>query len=195
MKIVICTLAFFLSAIFATAQPSPKGLLVNDEAPVFSAKDQAGNLIQLEEELKKGPVVLVFYRGYWCPYCNRYLKQLEDSLLQISSKGARLLAVTAELPENIEQTAQKTKASYPILFDDGMKIMKNYDVAYAVDEKTIQAYKGYGIDFAKINGPSNGTNLPIPAIFVINKQGKIVFRHFDKDYTKRAPVAEILKWL
>jgi peroxiredoxin len=194
MKKILFSVLFVWAAVSISAQESPKGLNVNDKAPGFSAKDQEGKAISLEEELKKGAVVLVFYRGYWCPYCNKYLKQLEDSLTLIIAKGARLITVTGEKPENIAQTIEKTKASYPILFDAGLKIMKSYDVTYAVDEKTINAYKGYGIDFNKVNG-ANGTNLPVPAVYVINKEGKIIYRHFDKDYTKRPAVAEILKQL
>jgi peroxiredoxin len=177
------------------AQDDPKGLNINDMAPGFIAKSQDGKTISLKDQLKNGPVVLVFYRGQWCPYCNRQLKKLEDSLSIITGKGASLIAVTPEKPESISETIEKTKASYPILFDEGLKIMKSYDVAFAIDEKTIEKYKGYGIDFIKANGEMNGANLPVPAIYVINKEGKIVFRHFDKNYTKRASVAEILEHL
>jgi peroxiredoxin len=192
-------LFLFVSQLFIgvtiMAQDGPKGLNVNDEAPAFSAKDQDGKTVSLKEQLKNGAVVLVFYRGQWCPYCNKQLKKLEDSLSLITGKGATLIAVTPEKPENISATIEKTKATYPILFDDGLTIMKSYDVAYAVDEKTIESYKKYGIDFNVVNGEKNGTNLPVPAIYVINKEGKIVFRHFDKNYTKRASVAEILAHL
>jgi peroxiredoxin len=168
---------------------------VNDKAPDFKAKDQSGKPVNLEEQLKKGPVVLVFYRGQWCPYCNKQLKKLEDSLSFITSKGATLIAITPEKPENISKTIKKTNASYPIVFDDGLVIMKKYDVAFEVDKKTVERYKGYGIDFTEVNGANNNEHLPIPALFVIDKQGTIVFRHFDPDYTKRASVADILAHL
>jgi peroxiredoxin len=120
---------------------------------------------------------------------------LEDSLSLITGKGATLVAITPEKSENISKTIEKTKATYPILFDDGLKIMKSYDVAFAVDNKTIEKYKGYGIDFTTVNGANNGAHLPVPALYVINKNGRIVFRHFDKDYTKRPSVADILAHL
>jgi peroxiredoxin len=195
MKKVLLSVSLLFSLVIAIAQESPKGLNVNDIAPDFTAKDQNGTIINLKEKLKKGSIVLIFYRGYWCPHCSKQLKKLEDSLLQITNKGATLIAITAEQPENISKTIEKTKATYPVVFDDGLKIMKNYDVANAVDEKTIKTYKGYGIDFTKVNGETNGNNLPVPATFVINQQGKITYRHFDKDYTKRPSVAEILEKL
>jgi peroxiredoxin len=195
MKKLLLSVSVLLSTLLIHAQTEPKGLNVNDTAPDFSAKDQDGKLINLKDQLKNGAVVLVFYRGQWCPFCNRQLKKLEDSLSLITGKGASLIAVSPEKPENIAKTIEKTNASYPILFDDGLTIMKSYDVAFAVDDKTIEKYKGYGIDFSQVNGSTNGANLPVPAIYVINKEGKIVFRHFDKNYTKRASVAEILQYL
>jgi peroxiredoxin len=192
MLLVFGVLMYTLCTI---AQEAPAGLQVDSKAPGFAAKDQNNKVFDLASQLKKGPVVLVFYRGQWCPFCNRQLKKLEDSLSLIMAKGAMLVAVTPEKPENISKTITKTKASYPILFDDGLKIMKSYDVAYAVDEKTIENYKKYGIDFNDANTPANGTHLPVPALYVINKDGKIVFRHFDPDYRKRASVQDILSHL
>jgi peroxiredoxin len=195
MKKLIVFVSIFLAAVSMNAQEELKGLSVNDQAPEFTAKDQNGKPVSLKEQLKNGAVVLVFYRGQWCPYCNKQLKKLEDSLSLITAKGASLITVTPEKPESISETIEKTKATYPILFDDGLKIMKSYDVAFAVDDKTIEKYKGYGIDFIEANGETNGAKLPVPAVYVINKEGKIVFRHFDKNYTKRASVAEILEHL
>jgi peroxiredoxin len=183
-----------LLSIWTMAQEAPKGLAVQVKAPDFSAKDQTGTTVNLKDQLKKGSVVLVFYRGQWCPHCNKQLSKLEDSLQLIKAKGASLIAVTPEKQENIKKTIAKTKASYPILFDEELQIMKSYDVAYAVDNTTIEKYKKYGIDFNENNG-ANGANLPVPAIYVINKKGVIVFRHFDPDYRNRATVEEILKHL
>lgn len=194
MKKYLLLLSFFPISLVIVAQDTPKGLLVTDEAPAFSAKDQNGKMISLSEELKKGPVVLVFYRGQWCPYCNKHLKKLEDSLSFITAKGARLITITPEKQENISKTIEKTKASYSILFDDGLKIMKSYDVAFAVDEKTVEKYKGFGIDFTQANG-ENGANLPVPALYIIGTDGKISYRYFDTNYSKRASVAEIIAHL
>lgn len=191
MKELMLLIALLAGGLTVHAQDGPKGLRVNDKAPGFSARDQEGKVISLTEQLNKGAVVLVFYRGEWCPYCNRQLKELEDSLSQIKAKGGILIAVTPEKPVNISKTVKKTKATYPVLFDDSLKIMKSYDVAFAVDTKTIERYRGYGIDFNDVNG-SNGANLPVPAVYVINRKGIIVFKYFDTDYRKRASVQDIL---
>lgn len=192
MKRHFLLMAVLLQSLFLSAQMAPKGLNVNDKAPEFTAKSQMGTSISLKNELKKGPVVLIFYRGQWCPYCNRQLKQLEDSLGLIREKGATLIAITPEIPENISKTISKTKASYPILHDEGLSIMKSYDVAFKVNDKTIESYKKYGIDFSEVNGQANGANLPVPAVYVINKDGKIVYKYFNADYSKRSSVKDIL---
>jgi peroxiredoxin len=178
----------------AYAQPYPVGLNVNDVAPDFSATDQRGEKINLKKQLNRGKVVLVFYRGQWCPYCNKQLKQLEDSITFIKEKGATVLAITPELPENISKTIEKTKASYSVLFDDGLKIMNAYKVAFPVEATTVAKYKGFGVDFLKVNG-TNGANLPVPAVYIVNKNGKIIYRHFDVDYKKRSSIKDILDHL
>ena len=184
---------FVVSFIFfpALSQQSPEGLFINSKAPDFRAKDQTGMEIHLKEVLKKGKVVLVFYRGQWCPYCNRQLKKLEDSLQLIISKGATLIAVTPEKPESITKTIEKTSATYSILFDDGLKIMNAYHVAFEVPENTLTRYRNTGIDIEKNNG-SNGKYLPVPAVFIIDKEATVIYRFFEPDYKKRPTVEEIL---
>jgi peroxiredoxin len=191
LKIIIVNLLLSIAVI---AQTTPQGIKVNDKAPNFIAKDQSGKKVSLKNELKNGSVVLVFYRGQWCPYCNKQLKALQDSLSLIKEKGATLMAISPEKPANIAKTVEKTTATYAVLFDDRLKIMKSYDVAFSVDSTTIEKYKTYGIDFYDANG-SNGATLPVPAVYIINKDGIIIFKHFDPDYRKRVTVKEILSYL
>ena len=176
------------------AQPYPKGLSVGDKAPAFIANDSRGIAFSLDKQLKKGDVVLIFYRGQWCPYCNRQLSSLNDSLQTILSKGATLVAVTPETVENIGKTINKTKASFPIVSDTDLKIMKSYRVDFSVDQATQDKYKTYGINFAAANG-SNGANLPVPATYVIGKDGKIKYVFFNPDYRLRPSVKEIVEHL
>lgn len=191
MKAFYIIIVNLLLSLAVIAQTSPQGISVNDKAPDFTAKDQNGKIIWLKNELKNGAVVVVFYRGQWCPYCNRQLKALQDSLNIIKEKGATLIAVTPEKPDNISKTIKKTKATYPVLFDDSLKIMKSYDVAYRVDSTSIEKYRKFGIDFYEANG-SNGASLPVPTVYIINKEGIIIFKHFDPDFRKRVSVQEIL---
>ena len=183
---------FLLTAVIARGQEAPEGLFLGSKAPDFKAKDQSGNEIRLKDLLKKGKVVLVFYRGQWCPFCNRELGRLEDSLKLIQEKGATLIAVTPEMPENISKTIEKTKAEYSILYDEGLKIMKAYDVDFEVPENTATRYRNAGIDLEKNNG-SNGKFLPVPAVYIIDQEANVTYRFFDADYKKRPWVADLLK--
>ncbi len=194
MKAVYILTINLLVSFTLVAQTSPQGIGLNDKAPDFTANDQNGKKFSLKNELKSGAVVMVFYRGQWCPYCNKQLKELQDSLSFLKAKGATLVAVSPERPANISKTVEKTKAAYPVIFDDSLKIMKSYDVAFAVDYNTIERYKKYGIDFNDANG-SNGATLPVPAVYIISKEGIIVFKHFDPDYRKRVSVREIMEHL
>ena len=174
------------------AQEKPEGLFINSKAPDFKTIDQYGQEIRLKDVLKDSLVVLIFYRGQWDPYCNKQLRKLEDSLQLIKNKGARLIAVCPEKPEFISKTIEKTKASYPLLYDNEMKIMKAYGVAFQVDEKTVSRYKNADIDLAAANGQKTKVFLPVPATYVISKEGTILYRHFDADYKKRPSVLEII---
>jgi peroxiredoxin len=191
MKKCFLGLVLLLTLTISMAQSAAKGLNVNDKAPAFKAKDQNGKKISLSKELKNGSVVVLFYRGQWCPFCNKQIAALQDSLSLLTAKGATVIGVSPEKPENISKTIEKTKATFSIVHDKGLKIMKAYDVAFGVDAPTVEKYKGYGIDFEQANG-TNGANLPVPAVYIINKEGKITYRFFDTDYRKRPSVAELL---
>jgi len=195
MKRFCFLLAITFFSLIANAQEKPEGLFINSKAPDFKADDQYGNTVRLKDILKDSLVVLVFYRGQWCPYCNKHLKKLEDSLQLIKDRGAKLIAVTPEKPENISKTIEKTRASYSVLYDKDMKIMKAYEVAYEVDERTVTRYRNADIDLLAANGQKDKAYLPVPAVYIISKEGTIVYRYFEPDYKKRASVQEILDQL
>lgn len=192
-KITFC---FSISVLLLSlnAQKLPTGLNINDKAPDFKAKNQTDKSIELKEVLKTGSIVLLFYRGEWCPYCNKQLKAMQDSLHLITEKGANVIAVSPEKPENIKKTIDKTKATFNIINDENATILNSYKVKWDLDEKTTSKYKGYGIDLLEKNG-SNGNSLPIPAVYIISKDGIITYKYFNQDYSKRPSVAEILKHL
>ncbi len=193
MKNIFLFCLYFFTLSFAVAQNKPKGLMVNSKAPEFKAKAQNGEDISLEALRKSGSVVVVFYRGNWCPYCSAELQKLQDSLQYIVSKGAQVVAITPEASEGIDETIKKTKAAFPIIYDEDVKIAKEYDVSYQVDEATINTYKkNWGVDFFKINHQKDKAYLPVPAIYIVDKNGFITYRFFDTDITKRPSVKELL---
>ena len=189
MKKVILIVFTFLAFMQAQAQT---GLKTDTQAPAFTATDNSGNKLDLKALLAKHKaVVLFFYRGQWCPYCNKQISHLQDSLELLTTKGAYVIGVTPETGENINKTIDKTHASFSIVQDKGYAIMKAYQVNYVVDADMYAKLKGYGVDLEKNNGNTDHV-LPVPATYVIDKSGKIIYAHVDKDYTKRPPVSAIL---
>jgi peroxiredoxin len=192
-KVKVISLSVFLFLVYGgtLAQAPPRGLAVNQVAPDFSGKDQNGKRVSLKALLKTGPVVLIFYRGQWCPYCSKHLQTLSDSLSFIKAKGANVITVTPEKPEYISKTVEQTKAAFPIIYDDGLTIMTAYDVKFRLEDEKIAIYKKHNLDFDVING-NNGPNLPVPALYIISQDGNISFRYFDPNYKNRPTVKEIL---
>ncbi len=187
----LVTLFFLFLNTFVFAQ---EALLLNSKAPLFSVKDNKGEQINLFELSKKGPVVLVFYRGEWCPHCNLYMSDLQDSLKYISDAGATLVAITPESFDNIEKTVEKSKASFHIIYDKNHKIMDDYKVSYKLGGTKNLVYNIAGININKASG-NDDRILPVPATYIINQNQEIIALHFDKDYTERMPVKDILSVL
>jgi peroxiredoxin len=118
---------------------------------------------------------------------------LSDSLQYIVAKGASVVAITPEAQEGIDKTLEKTKATFPILYDKDVMIAKAYDVSYKVEEEVRNKYKDkWNVDFLKINRQEEAAYLPVPAVYIIDKNGVVTYRFFETDYTKRPSVKELL---
>lgn len=168
-------------------------LNVGDKAPNFEGVNQVGEKVSLENLLIDGPVVITFYRGEWCPYCNKYLAELDENYPKMKELGASLVAISPELPEYIEKVADKMEHPYSII-SGGTPIMQQYNLDFQLTKKTLVKYKLWGINLSKSNGNEDNT-LPIPATYVIDKNGIIVYKHFDENYKVRAEVEDILNAL
>jgi peroxiredoxin len=195
MKKALFFTLLFVASFVSFAQERPEGLFINSKAPEFKAIDQSGAEVTLKDLRKKGPIVLVFYRGNWCPYCNKELKRFQDSLQLITDKGVQVVAVTPEGAEGIAKTVDKTGVTFPILYDSEVKIARSYQVAYEVDDKTATRYKSFGNDLLVLNQQKGKPYLPVPAVYIINKEGSVIYRYFEADYRKRVSVKEILDQL
>lgn len=167
---------------------------VGDKAPDFALPDAEGKAVHLAELLKKGPVVLTFYRGGWCPYCNIQVRSLQAYLPQFEAKGATLVAVSPELPEYIAKTTEENLLTYPILSDVGMKVGKQYSIQFVLDPEIQEMYTKFGLDVNSHNGDKT-FQLPLPATYVIGQDGTVTYAFVNADYSKRAEPADILNAL
>lgn len=189
----------FQSVESLSAQSEPRsakeatGLIVGDTVPDFSAINQDGELLSLHELLKNGPVVVIFYRGHWCPVCNRHLEELEKNLTSIYDKGAQLIAVSPEKQENLSKTKDKTNASFHLLYDEHYKIADLFDLRFLPSTSERAMYNLALSANLKEAHSDNSQQLPIPATYIINQEGEIVWRHFNPDYKDRSKVEDILE--
>lgn len=175
----------------AAAMPDP-GLPVGAQAPDFSLPNAFGEPVQLSDLLANGPVVLTFYRGAWCPYCNLQLRTLHQALPQIEAQGATLVAVTPQLPDKSRQQLEDDGYSFEVLSDLDDRVMQAYDLFFEVPEDLDSVYKKrLGLDLAEYNGPDRRV-LPVPATFVIDGDGRIRAAFADVDYRKRMEPAAII---
>jgi peroxiredoxin len=164
---------------------------LGERAPDFTLADQLGRPVSLVGELEQGPVVLIFYRGEWCPYCNIMLRTYGSCAAEFATRQARMLAVSPQTPDTSLTMAEKHKLAFPVLSDEGGEVIDSYGLRYEVDAQSRQLLEAADVDVAKFNG-RGGWILPAPAVFVIDRQGIVRFASVNGDYTQRAEPDEAL---
>lgn len=168
------------------------GLEVGNMVSDFSAKDMFDNPYQLHSALKQGPVVLIFVRGQWCPFCNKHLSRIQDSLSLIYAKGASVVVISPETSEFIKKTQEKTGAEFTILHDENYKIAEAFDVKFRPDSMTRFMYNSLLGAKLKDSHGDESEQISVPATYIISQDGKVKWRHFDRNYKKRSTVKDIL---
>ncbi|MEM9656723.1 MAG: peroxiredoxin-like family protein [Planctomycetota bacterium] len=164
---------------------------VDDQAPPFALPDAAGNQVELHSLLGEGPVVLTFYRGGWCPYCNIELRALQAALPEISAHGATLVAVSPQTPDQSLSTAEKNELEFAVLSDVGNRAAREYGLVFTLPEALRPIYADFGIDLPAHNG-DDSFELPAPATYVIDRHGKIRYAFVNADYRRRAEPSDIV---
>ncbi|MEO1374981.1 MAG: peroxiredoxin-like family protein [Cyanobacteria bacterium J06635_10] len=159
-------------------------LQVGDIAPDFTLPNAIGNNISLKERLTKGPVVLTFYRGGWCPYCNLELRAYQQVLPEIRELGASLIAISPQTPDASLSTAEKNDLEFDVLSDVSLNIAKDYGIVFELTEELKALYQKWNLNLPQANGTDDWM-LPIPATFVIDQNGRIALAYINVDYTKR----------
>lgn len=175
----------------ALEQHAPKA---GDTFPGFTLNNQSGQETKLEDLLLQGPVVVTFYRGGWCPYCNMELRAYQDVLDDITAAGASLVAISPELPDASLTTIEKNELKFTVLSDPGAEYAKSLGIVFTLPDTLKPIYAEFGINVEQHNGKER-FDLPLAATFVINKDGKVVFADVNADYTYRAEPSEIVKLL
>jgi peroxiredoxin len=171
-----------------------KSLKVGQKMPDFSLPDSSGKKVNLKSLLKEGPVVVTFYRGNWCPYCNAQLNSYQQHLAEFKALGARLIAITPEKPDLTALTSEQKKLQFPILTDKDNKLANKLGLVFQVKGDLKNLYTQFGIDLEKSQG-NKDWKLPLPATFVVSAKGVVIFAFVNPDYTQRADPQDILQAL
>jgi peroxiredoxin len=160
-------------------------------APEFSLKDPEGNLVSSRELLAKGPLVVSFYRGVWCPYCNLELQALQAALPEIAARGASLVAISPQTAANSRKSQRDNKLDFPILSDVRSEIANAFGIRFALPDYLAEVYRTFGNNLPVINEDPAWV-LPMPARYVIGTDGVIAYSEVNPDYTQRPDPSELL---
>lgn len=183
------------AAAMATAFSAPLNLKKGDLAPNFTLPNADGQSITLTELLNSGPVVMVFYRGTWCPYCNLALRTYQQALNEFKIHGANLVAVSPMTPDNSLNNKQTNELDFYVLSDVGNTVAKQFTNIVKNPITSLQAMTDLGYDFFSFYG-DDSTELPVPAVFVIDTDGAIIFAQSEGgDYRQRTDAEDILQAL
>ncbi|MEK6266287.1 MAG: AhpC/TSA family protein [Clostridium sp.] len=169
-------------------------LKLGDKLPDFELENSIGEKINSYDLLSNGPLVISFYRGKWCPYCNLEMQAYQEALPEIKGLGAQLVGISPELPDNSMSLVEKYSLKFEILSDIDNKLANKFGLTYYVEKELQEAYKNLGIDLVSSQGNSN-YELPVPATYVVNSNGTIVLAFINTDYTKRLEPCEVIETL
>ena len=164
---------------------------VGDKAPSFTLKDPDGNVVSSDELLKKGPLVVSFYRGVWCPYCNMELQALEAAKPEFDKLGASLVAISPQTPPNSRKSVRQNKLSFPILSDEKGKVGAAFGLRFNLPGYLVELYKSLKNDLPSFNDDPSWT-LPMPARYLIGQDGTILYADVNPDYTQRPEPEDVI---
>lgn len=164
---------------------------VGARIPEFTLADANGIAVSLSSLLAKGPVVIAFYRGGWCPYCSIELRALQDKLSEITAAGATLVAMSPQTPDNSLSIAEKLDLAFPVLSDIGNLVAETFGLVFTLPEALREVYLKLGIDLSAANGDDT-FRLPVAATYVLRTDGTVAWRFADPDYTKRAEPDDVI---
>jgi peroxiredoxin len=168
-----------------------RALKVGARAPIFTLPNAHGELVRSADLLARGPLVLTFYRGIWCPYCNMDLRAIEETAEEIRALGASLVAISPQTAPNRRRSEKENGLSFPILSDHGNSVANEFGLRFRLPDDLIAVYKGFGNDLTVGNGEDSWT-LPMPARYVIGADGVIAYTEVNPDYTRRPDPSELL---
>lgn len=168
-----------------------RAVKAGDRAPQFSLKDQDGSPVSSADLLTQGPLVVTFYRGVWCPYCNIELQALNEILPQVRALGASVVAISPQTPVNSRKAVRENRLAFPVLSDGQGETAAAFGLRFALPDYLVELYRKLKNDLPAFNNDSSWT-LPMPARYVIGQDGIVLYSEVNPDYTHRPEPADML---
>lgn len=169
-----------------------KPLAVGDSVPPLRLKNAEGKEFDLNAALAERPTTLVFYRGGWCPFCTRHLQELGQIQSRLKAAGVQVFAISPDSPGNVAKSDAKLDVPYTLLSDADARATRAFGLGFTVDAATREKYRGFGIDLQQASGHDHNV-LPVPAVYLVNTDGTVIYRHYDPDYRQRLSAQELME--
>lgn len=194
LSALLASLALTLAAraALAPSAAAARPLAVGAHVPAATLKTADGAAFDLGAALADKPTLVIFYRGSWCPYCNKHLAALVELEPKLLALGYQILAISPDEPAALRTMAEKNHLNYRLLSDRGMVAAEGFGVAFRVDDATVGKYRGYQIDLPPVPGEPAARWLPVPAAFLVGRDGVIRYVYSDADYKVRASADALL---
>ena len=167
---------------------------IGERVPDFTLRDARGGMVLLTDELVRGPAVVTFYRGGWCPYCNLQLRAYQQVLPRIEGLGASVIAISPQTPTATLSTAENAGLTFAVVADPGNRVARSYGLVFEVPPRLDELQRGFGVDLPGANGDTSN-ELPVTATFIVARDGRVAFRHLDIDWRRRLEPADLLRRL
>jgi peroxiredoxin len=182
----------FAASEFPASPEKIQPILLGSKLPDVALTTLQGKATTLKQQVAGKPSILVFYRGGWCPYCNLQLSDLRLIKKQAETLGYQIIAISPDRSEELKRTMGKQKLDYTLLSDNKAAALRAFGIGFQVDAATLEKYKGYGIDLEKASGQKHHA-LPVPSVFIIDKEGILQFSYVNPDYSARVPGSVVLE--
>ncbi len=189
--LIVSVMFVSVSAQVTVDDAAKSALNVGGKMPSFTLNDSLGKAVTSKDLLKQGNLVVVFYRGAWCPFCNKYLNTLQKNMSQIKAAGGHLVAISVENADRSQAVAKKNDLTYTVLSDPNLTVARMFKIVYQMPDDLNAKYRSGGLDVAKYNSMEEA-ELPISATYIVNKKGEITYAHIEPDYKKRPTPDEII---
>ena len=168
-----------------------RALAIGDTMPGFARPSAVGATVRSADLLGRGPLVVTFYRGGWCPYCNLELRAYQAQAARLAAAGATVVAISPEVPDETAKTAATNALAFDVLSDAGNAVARSFGLVFQLSDELVEIYRRNGNDLEKRNGDGSW-ELPVPGTFVVGTDGRVVLADADPDYTRRLDPEQVI---